>query len=118
MVQVTFDTNADSIEELENALRILQQALERRKATPPPVDEETAIDTPFLKVTVRNELDAPEPKMPTLNQLLTDDSITEEELTRLFKEQQLQEQAKGTPRKEQKKDTAEDAYIEIVEYND
>jgi hypothetical protein len=145
VVQVTFDTNSDTLEELQEALNILQQAVMRRtgatveapahKAAPKPskmdiaqLEEETAIDTPFFKITVKEADEEPAQsgeatpgmKMPTLNQLIEDESLTEDELGKLFKEQlnREKEEHKNHKNSVKEENQKEDAYIEIVEYAD
>lgn len=155
MVQVSFDTNADALEDLQDALRILQQAIERRGGKAPqqrPQPEarpahpettkfdmsnveqeadklekeiETALETPFLKITLekheQHKEQHPEQKMPTLNQLINDESLNEDDLGKLFKAQQAQEEEekKLHPEKhvEKKSAQSQDAYIEIIEYD-
>jgi hypothetical protein len=148
MVQVTFDTNSDSLPELEEALKILQQALERRggNAAPAPqkpqpkpkmdlpeqpqVEEETVLDTPFLKIVSKEdhheqgtepdkEARQEQPAVPTLNELLSE-SLSEDDLGKLFKEQvQLEEEEhKKHPAPERRKSENQDAYIEIIEYTE
>ena len=125
MVQVTFDTNSDTLDELKESLILLQQAIDRRSgatvqtpvhtAAPKPAKmdiahpEETAIDTPFFKITVKND----EQPAPTLNELLSDESLTTDDFSKMFKEQMADEhKAKA---KEKPKDGE---YIEIIEYAD
>jgi hypothetical protein len=174
MVQVTFDTTNDTLDELQDAMRILQGAIERRGGTPaapipavhphpvespavavaaaaPRLDmpaagideeDETAVDTSFFKITVKHESEetphaaqqtagspasSAAPKGPTLNQLLSE-SITEDELTRMFKLTGNEPaESTGKPLKHAPADepsTATDsssdsgAYLEIVEYTD
>jgi hypothetical protein len=131
MVQVTFDTNTDTLEELQHALHLLEQAVARRQPSKTPAKfdiaesaeqaEETALETPFLKITVGKPEEHKEPKMPTLNQLINDESLTEEDLGKLFKEQlaQEEEERKNHPQKHAEKHVEEEnSYIEIVEYED
>jgi chromosome segregation and condensation protein ScpB len=172
MVQVTFDTNNDSLQELEEALKILQAAVERRGGAIAPVAhaaqldiaepatevaenaaeegpaapaKEAIIDAPFIKITVKNDehkadehkgghadgavkkdsAQKPGIKVPTLNQLLHDESLTEEELAKMFGEQGT-DAVKSKPKEHKTapeesaeiKDEKEDAYIEIIEYTD
>ena len=125
MVQVTFDTNNDSLEELKEALSMLQQAIDRRSGAHAPVHtaapkpakmdiahpEETVIDTPFFKITSKND-DAP---APTLNELLTDESLTDDDFSKMLKEQIADEHKS---KKEKPKEESSGEYIEIVEYTD
>jgi len=159
MVQVTFDTNNDSLEELQHALQLLERTIMKRceqmaqpdtaqtAATSPPSiaarrdgtdikedDEETALDTPFLKITVKSESETAtkavaEPKtkangpVPTLNELLAE-SITEDELHRMFKESSTiddtpaEKEAVHHTRAEGEKEEIieEKPFIEIIEY--
>lgn len=141
MVQVTFDTNQDTLEELEHARSLLEQAIARRgkpaghKLDMPLVgapkeaqraeeaDDDAAIDTGFLKIKVveaheevaeQSAQEPAKPAVPTLNQLLNE-SLSDEELGKLFKEQQKFEDEHPKPKKEKK---SEDAYIEIIEYDE
>jgi hypothetical protein len=138
MVQVSFDTNVDTLEELEHALHLLQKAIERRNPeasqkgaakfdiprVDAPTEVETALETPFLKITLeKHEQRAKaEPKMPTLNQLINDESLSEDDLGKLFKAQmdQEEEEKKAHPEKhvEKHKEETQDSYIEIVEYEE
>jgi hypothetical protein len=140
MVQVSFDTNNDSLEELEHAKALLERAIQKRgsgtstkeaTAAAPPSSEETAIDTPFLKITVKSEERAEETgaekeEAPTLNELLSEESITEDELHKMFKESSKfdeSEPAKETVQEKKRpkeKAPEEDgkAYIEIIEYSE
>ena len=122
MVQISFDTNADSLDELQHALHLLQQTVARREgalgglspdgssggstAGPPSLTvpstspavaasraEQTAGDTPVFKITLKDsDANAPGGKSmppsgaPSLNQLLSDDTLTEDELSRMFTE--------------------------------
>jgi hypothetical protein len=119
MVQVTFDTKNDSLEELENALHVLHDAIHRRKGTveapakPAAPVEEPALDTPFLKISITSEGD--QPAAPTLNELLTNESLTEDELTTMFKTVQESEPQKKPV---EKKPTAEATFIEIVDFEE
>ena len=186
MVQVTFDTTNDTIEELENALELLKKAIQKRAGpinhsteheqdisiteieqmadsineNPAPYAkepitekenvaknkgfendlesqeenpaEETAIDTPFLKITLKSshednhqqtQAEHNDKKVPTLNQLINDESITEEELAHIFKSHEESE-GKNPEEKDHKthshKMTASDdeTYLEIIEYDD
>lgn len=148
MVQLTVDTNTDPIPELEEALHILQTAILRRSAAqlpsqapsssksapaPLPEQEESSLDTPFLKITVKDVPDVPESdsvnapgaKIPTLNQLLSDDSLSEDEITTLFKETQRLEAesrpaksaSESNAKKESSRESSE-AFIEIVEFDE
>jgi hypothetical protein len=114
MVKVSFDTNGDTVEELEEAMQMLQSAIARRKghqAEAPPKDEETTIDAGFLKITVKEEHKEPGPeeKVPTLNEML-DERLTEEDFSKMFKEQ--------LPEKKAKEKKGDEPYIEIVEYGE
>lgn len=162
MVQVTFDTNNDSLEELQHALQLLEKTVMKRceqmarsngaqsAATPPQrtatqkdiIDdkdnndktEETALDTPFLKITVKSENETvakttAEPKttangpIPTLNELLSE-SITEDELHRMFKESSTIDDAPAEKHathharaeSENEEIIEEKPFIEIIEY--
>lgn len=120
MVQVSFDTNADSVEELEHAFSLLQQAIARRKGPiqskmDMPQVEETAVDTPFFKITVKEG--AEKQAVPTLNQLINDESLTEDDLGKLFKEQMAQEEELKKSHPEPSKREKTDEYIEIIEYD-
>ncbi len=134
MIQVTFDTAKDSVEELEASLRMLQDAVARRKGAgsssrpptldmpqpPPPAtpvqDDETALDTPFLKIKVKHDEPAREPAPegdePSLQDLLTNDSITEEQLSRVFKAQG------GKIADAPAEQEVAPSYIEIIEYDE
>ena len=118
MVQVTFDTKNDSVEELEEALGVLQDAITRRKgkATPPPAApaDETAIETPFMKISFSSDEPPAQPAEPTLNQLIEDSSLTEEEMSKMFK----QVEAADPPKLKPKKESSDAAFIEIVEFDD
>lgn len=164
MVQVTFDTNNDSLEELQHALQLLERTIMKRceqmaqpdktrpTATQQPSiavqkgnvgngtddnqeDVETALDTPFLKITVKSESETAaktvtEPKtktigpVPTLNELLSE-SITEDELHRMFKESSTIDDtptAKGPTHHahaegENSEIVEEKPFIEIIEYS-
>ncbi len=161
MVQVTFDTNNDSLEELEHTLLILQKAIAKHtgaevqaptlKNSEPVVnkkiqEEKEEDDTPFIKITIKHDDDEDDEKkhadkkehenkhslqendehhpknVPTLNQLINDASITEEELSSLFKGPA--EHKAGHETKEVKKHHSEDdnsgstSYLEIIEYED
>jgi hypothetical protein len=168
MVQVTFDTNNDSLEELQEAFALLHGAIERRSPVRPgvakmdialatgaaeqnpPAEEETALDTPFLKITVKSDehknkmqeqqIASATPAMPTLNQLLHDESLTEEELAKMFGEHGAKTDTSRTHADAQANETRtedvrseyvktddtrtddvkteESPYIEIVEYAD
>ena len=116
MVKLNLDTTRDAVEDLEEAVVILQEAITRRKATiaidqdakKDALVEETAIDTPFFKIKVESET---EEGAPTLNELLTNERITEDELTDLFKSQPDEEKPK-------KKKKEQDSFIEIVEFDE
>jgi hypothetical protein len=136
MVQVTFDTNGDSLDELEHALNMLQTAIGKKRGVmtnapksvlpeSPKLDmpevkteeaEETALDTPFIKIKVTHgeEEPAEAPKAPTLNQLLSDDGLTDEDFSKMLKEQIASEPK--AKKAESKQDS--DGYIEIIEYTD
>jgi hypothetical protein len=117
MVQVTFDTKNDSLEELKHALKILQDTIAKRHPTHAmDMPEEPALDTPFLKITVNkheehDESAEPE-KEPTLNQLLNDDSLSDEDFSKMLKEQLATEK----PTEPHNQDS--DGYIEIIEYTE
>jgi hypothetical protein len=116
MVQLTFDTKGDSLEELEEALRILQDAIVRRKGAPtvqPAPAQEEAIETPFMKISFSSD-DAPSEQAPTLNQLIEDSSLTQEEMSKMFK----QVEAEDAPKKKPKKEASDATFIEIVEFDD
>lgn len=152
MVQVTFDTNNDSLEELQHALQLLEKAIMKRcESMATPVkgaaaagtetpdrapEEETAIDTPFLKITVKNDDETPAKAaphaggkpvapVPTLNELLSE-SITEDELHRMFKEsavvgEDAPAKAPKTPvgRGREETEIVDDKpFIEIIEYSE
>lgn len=109
MVKLTLDTNRDPVEDLEEALEILQEAITRRQAAEQIAKDEqpgqdAAIDTGFFKVTVESESE----EEPTLNELLEGDPITEDELQDLFSA----EPEEGEEKKE------DDGFIEIVEVDD
>lgn len=118
MVQVTFDTKNDSVEELEEALGVLHDAIARRKGkamTPAAPVEETAIETPFMKISFSSDDEpAAKPQEPTLNQLIEDSSLTEEEMSKMFK----QVEAADAPKTKPKKASSDAAFIEIVEFDD
>lgn len=141
MVQLTIDTNSDPVSELEEALHILQTAIARRSSDSPPArnpapvspsstvsppEDESSLDTPFLKITVKDVVqpdvaESQNPKMPTLNQLLSDDSLSEEEITTLFKEtQRLEAESRPSKSSSEKSPTEDsaDAFIEIVEFDE
>ena len=154
MVQVSFDTNHDSVEDLEHALNILQTAIGKKRGVttnapvhhephPEPAhapahaarpaaphapkldmapmqlteEEETILDTPFLKIKAHDdhkdhkENVKVEVKEPTLNQLLEEASLSDDDFAKLFKEQMDAE-----PKQEKKAASNNDGYIEIVEY--
>jgi len=126
MVQVTFDTVNDSLEELEQARQLIETAIKRKtnpqstqpahKATKMDMSqthEETALDTPFFKITVKNDEEQTTP-VPTLNQLIEDESITEDELQKMFKEKPEEPKKTKTPKENQNPD----GYIEIIEYSE
>jgi len=115
MVQITLDTNNDPLEELEQALHVLENAIQRRKGAAPQT-EETAIDTPFLKISIKSDDTEPAaPQVPTLNQLIHDESLTEEELTKMFKQVQ---DADPPAKKPEKKQAQDQGFIEIVELDE
>jgi hypothetical protein len=154
MVQVTFDTNNDSLEELEHALQLLQKAIAKHTGSEVPhkhAQEDKVVEkehtelkkelqkeeeedyTPFIKITIKHDDDESDSeekkapathhaKAPTLNQLINDASITEEELSSLFKtapegkaEHGHKEHNAHAP-----KETSEDGttYLEIIEYDE
>ncbi len=131
MVQITFDTNTDSIEELEHAQRVIADAIARRNGTPhvhhkqatAPVPvvapvEETTIDTPFLKISIRDDEPTPaqsETAAPTLNQLLEEASLSEEEMSKMFKQVQ---DAEPPVHKMERAPSDEASFIEIVEFDE
>ncbi len=133
MVQITFDTQHDTLEDLEQALRVLQDAIARRKGTPsisstsapiapaaPVLPAEDTIETPFMKISFSSEdgpaqQPSPPTQAPTLNQLLQDASLTDAEMSQMFK----QVEATDAPAiKPKKKETSEAAFIEIVEFEE
>jgi hypothetical protein len=79
----------------------------------PVVEEETAVDTPFLKITVKSEEHKKE--VPTLNELLTDEQLTEDDLKKLYKEVIPEVEKKEANQKDEKK---QNAFIEIIEYEE
>ncbi len=128
MVQVTFDTNTDSIEELEHAQRVIADAIARRSgsaqahhkpahhaAPVAPKVEETTIDTPFLKISIKDDEPAPAEASPTLNQLLEEASLSEEEMSKMFK--QVQE-SEPVVQKVEHKSEPDASFIEIVEFDE
>ncbi len=127
MVQVTFDTNTDSVEELEHAQRVIADAIARRSGAPQvhhkpvhhaapvaPKVEETTIDTPFLKISIKDDEPAAE-SSPTLNQLLEEASLSEEEMSKMFK--QVQE-SEPVVQKVEHKSEPDASFIEIVEFDE
>jgi len=124
MVQLTVDTTNDSLEELEQAKKMLEQAIARRgkKLDMPAVNQEEIVDTPFLKVTVKEdhvEEKRENPNIPTLNQLLSDESLTEDDLAKLYKEVAPEAPIKKEENNEEViEDNSNDGYIEIVEYEE
>jgi|GEM_PF-5889772 len=151
MVQVTFDTNTDTLEELEHARSLLENTILRRKGQSVPAsspadmkkagtpatptrtvgkmdvpfveaaEEETAIDTPFLKITVKSDdTDASSKKeVPTLNELLNE-QLSEDELRKLYKEVIPEVEKNDAVRKMETSDgkRPDGAFIEIIEYEE
>ncbi len=172
MVQVTFDTNNDSLEELEHTILILQKAIEKHTSvnaakinaakenykTPEQIienrkeekkeDEKEEDDTPFIKITIKHEdtddennkkdewkkksddkhesesKDEHQKNAPTLNQLINDASITEEELSSLFKgpieTKTIPENIEPKLHSNNTKEKIDDnkSYLEIIEYSE
>ena len=126
MVKLELDTNKDPLSELEEALKILQDAIARRTQEAPVEEapsakqlveesgtEETAFDAGFLKITVK-DTDA---SAPTVNELLEQEAMTEDELQELYKH--VPEAQEVVDKKQEPvDDDDEGAYIEIVEFED
>lgn len=119
MVKLSLDTNNDDVGELEEALKILEQAIIRRKGTEavPSAEnlvkeatDEATVETPFFKITLKGD-DVAETS-PTVNELLESESLTEEELQELYKH------VPEAQTIEEKKKEAGDRFIEIVEFDE
>lgn len=128
MVQITFDTQHDTLEDLEQAQHVLRDAIARRKGTlsapvaavpaVSPLPPEDTIETPFMKISFSNEETPAQPaaaQAPTLNQLLQDASLTDAEMSQMFKQV---EAADAPVIKPKKKESSEAAFIEIVEFEE
>jgi hypothetical protein len=85
-------------------------------------DEE--LDAGLFKITLKHDRpekpkDPDAPVLPTLNDLIHDDRLSEAELSKMFKEHVAKEMELEKAEKEKhRKEKGEDAYIEIIEYTD
>ncbi len=114
MVRLHLDTNRDPIEDLEEAIELLQAAVTRRQAeaavetraeepSAQEIVEETALDAGFLEIKVETV------KEKSTEEQAPDEPITESELTSMFDKE---------PERTEEQGPSGDPFIEIVEFDD